>query len=537
MDKMHEHHQMEMPPHSGMEGHSTMKMPMVETASGEPVHVMPGIPLWMAITGIVLIILLTHLLLARKKTGSEGRATFNFDLFRFKPLRRLVQKSYFPLLAQSLSVFLFLLVLAAGLFGNQRSNIAPVLTWTWWWVLLIFMVLGFGKIFCTICPWEAISSMVTSLSLKSRVKKLGFEYRWPKWARNIFPAIIFFIVLTWFELGHDVTRSGPATATLGLVMLGMAVFSAIYFERRAFCRYGCLVGRISGLYALFSPIELRARSAQICSSCTTKDCYKGNEEHTGCPTFLFPSKLQENTYCTLCTECVRSCPHENIGINLRPLAADLFDKVKFQWDESILAVVLLALTSFHGVTMTPVWRHLNDLLRVETGLGPTICFTFLMALMLLLPLLIFWAGAKAARGLTLEAGVSTSDIFKAFTYSLIPIALFYHLAHNSMHFFREAQNLLPILSDPFGYGWNLFGTASKSYGPLLSMQTIWYLQLAFILIGHLYGVLIADRVARVLFKNSRHIFKSLIPLLITMILYSAFSVWLIAQPMEMRTGM
>ncbi len=519
--------------HEGM----AMDMSMAETAAGEAPHVMPGIPLWMAITGIVLIIALSHLLLLRKKNPALERDFWKFDLLRFKPLQHLVEKSYFPLLAQSLSVFLFLLILAAGLFGNPRNNIAPALTWTWWWALLIFMVLGFGKIFCTICPWEAISTMVTSLSLKSRVKKLGYEYRWPKWARNIFPAIIFFIVLTWFELGNDITRSGTATATLGLVMVGMAVISAIYFERRAFCRYGCLVGRISGLYALFSPLELRARSAEICASCTTKDCYKGNEVHTGCPTFLFPSKLQENTYCTLCTECVRSCPHENIGINLRPLAADLFGKVKFQWDESILAVVLLALTSFHGVTMTPMWRHLNDLLRVETSLGPTLCFTILMALMLLLPLLIFWYGAKAASALTRDAGVTTADIFKAFTYSLIPLALFYHLAHNSMHFFREAQNLLPVLSDPFGYGWNLFGTAHKEYGPLLSMRAIWYMQLAFILIGHLYGVLIADRIARTLFNNTRDVFRSLIPLLLTMILYSAFSIWLIAQPMEMRTGM
>jgi hypothetical protein len=33
------------------------------------------------------------------------------------------------------------------------------------------------------------------------------------------------------------------------------------------------------------------------------------------------------------------------------------------------------------------------------------------------------------------------------------------------------------------------------------------------------------------------VWKSLIPLLVTMILYSSFSMWLIAQPMEMRTGM
>jgi hypothetical protein len=453
-----------------------------------------------------------------------------------------------------------------------------------------------------ICPWEAISSLVTSLSLKSRIKAVGFEKPWPRWARHIYPALIFFIILTWFELGNDVTHSASMTAILALVMLAMAVLTAIFFERRAFCRNACLVGRITGLYSLFSPVELRAQSADICAGCTTKDCYRGNEKATGCPTKLFPGNLHENTYCTLCTECIRACPHDNIGLQLRPPAADLFHKGRFQWDEALLAIVLLALTSFHGFTMTPLWARLNNLLRVETGLGPTSIFTLLMLLMLIAPVVLFWAGAGLAhrftgghsssthvraRGRILPQGnskgflpfnftfllpqtgiatiqgnavapapitlskvlrtqvsastpaepVSVATIFKAFAYSLIPVALFYHLAHNCMHFFLEAGRLIPLLSDPMGWGWNLFGTAGKIYGPLLPLETIWMLQILFIVVGHVYGVLIADRVAKRLFHHPRRVALSLIPLLCTMVLYSSFSVWLIAQPMEMRTGM
>jgi hypothetical protein len=58
-----------------------------------------------------------------------------------------------------------------------------------------------------------------------------------------------------------------------------------------------------------------------------------------------------------------------------------------------------------------------------------------------------------------------------------------------------------------------------------------------IVVGHIYGVLIATRVAQRLFAGRRQRVLSLIPLLITMVFYSSFSVWLIAQPMEMRTGM
>jgi polyferredoxin len=495
-----------------------------------------GIPMWMAVVSVVLIIFTSHFLVATWPAMTAGRSYRSWNLLGYKPFNRLVKRSWFPLLMQSVAIVLFLLVISAGLFGNQKTNIAPVLTWTWWWALLIFLVLGFGQAFCMICPWEGISSLVTSLSLKSRVKRLHYDFKWPKWARNIYPAIALFIVLTWFELGRNITHSPSLTAILALCMVGMAVLMAMFFEKRAFCRHVCLVGRITGIYSLFSPVELRPQSVEVCKDCHTKDCYRGNAVATGCPTNLFPGHLTENTYCTLCTECVRACPHDNIGINLRPAATDLFHKDRFQTDEAALAIVLLALTSFHGLTMTPLWTSANNLLRVETGFGPTMIFSLLMLLMLVAPILLFWAGAKVAERLTLGAGVSAFKIFKAFAYSLIPIALFYHLAHNCMHFFLEGGGLIPLLSDPFGWGWNLFGTATKTYGPLLSLQTIWWLQMFCIVIGHVYGVLIADRVAKRLFHESGMTLRSLIPLLFTMILYSCFSVWLISQPMDMRTS-
>jgi len=169
--------------------------------------------------------------------------------------------------------------------------------------------------------------------------------------------------------------------------------------------------------------------------------------------------------------------------------------------------------------------------------NPLFRFVYYVYFLILLPILLFWIGAATARMLAGDPSIRTANIFKAFAYSLIPIALFYHLAHNCMHFFMEGQVIIPHLSDPFGWGWNLFGTAGKNYPPFLSLTTIWWLQVIFVVIGHLYGVVLADRYARTLFKNKRAIFLSLIPLLITMILYSAFSMWLIMQPMDMRSGM
>ncbi len=523
--------------HSGTHEGSYSTGPGALGVEPEQWHQMDGIPTWLAITGVVLIIVTSHLLVARRNVIPSYGSRRRFDILGISFLKRLVKKSYFPILAQSFSLIIFSGIIIAGLIGSPRSNIAPVLTWTWWWVLLIFFVLGFGTLFCAICPWEAISTLVTSLSLSSRRKKIGFEKTFPKFARNTYPAILLFVFLTWFELGFDVTRSPVKTAVMGLIFTAAAITCALIYEKRAFCRYVCLVGRIQGLYALFSPVELRPVNHDVCRSCSGKECHKGDATHTGCPTNLFPGNLFENTYCTMCTECVRSCPHDNIGINLRPPAADLIQKTRFKWDEAILAIVLLALTSFHGMTMTPWWNRINDLIRADTGLGPVPVFSGLMALMLILPVVLFAAAANVSCKLVPGAGIPPGKIFRAFAYAVIPVALFYHLAHNGMHFFMEAQHILPLLSDPFGWGWDVFGTAHRRYAPLLSLPTIWYLQIMLIVVGHIYGVIVADRIARRLFDGRTQVIRGLAPLIVTMILYSGFSVWLIAQPMTMRSGM
>jgi polyferredoxin len=503
-------------------------------ASG--VHTMAGIPPYLAAGGLVLIILVSHFILSRR-WSPRPKTSWRFNLFGLPGVESLVRRPAFPMAMQRFSIFLFVLVLATGFFGSQRVNIGPVLTWTWWWALLIFFVLFLGKAFCTICPWEGISSIVSSVSLSSRIKALGFELRWPRKFRNIYPAMLLFILLTWFELGMDITRSPMLTAVMGLAFVSLAVITALVFERRAFCRYLCLVGRIQGIYALFSPVELRPHSTEVCRTCAGKECYRGSETAVGCPTSLFPGALKENTYCTLCTECVRSCPEDNIRLNLRPFASDLLQKSRFRSDEAVLAVVLLALTSFHGLTMTPDWTRMTGVLRADLGLGAVPVFTLLMTLMILAPIVMFWGAAWLSRRIGSVDGISVGKTFKLFAYSVIPIALFYHLAHNSMHFFMEAQHIVPLLSDPFGWGWDLFGTAGRRYPPLTTLKTIWWIQISLIVAGHFFGVLVADRMAMRLYPDRGAAVRSLVPLIVTMILYSSFSVWLIAQPMEMRSGM
>ena len=62
------------------------------------------------------------------------------------------------------------------------------------------------------------------------------------------------------------------------------------------------------------------------------------------------------TMCTMCTECVKSCDRQNVALNLRPLAHDLSGTTATRPDEAWMCVILLALTLFHGFSMTTAWE-------------------------------------------------------------------------------------------------------------------------------------------------------------------------------------
>ena len=461
------------------------------------------------------------------------------DLLQYRWLHRLLASSFFRFVLRSLLVVVFLLIIAAGLFGNQlpAKNIAPLLTWTIWWGGLIWLVAYLGKIWCYVCPWDALSEWAEGLKLWGRRRAgLSLELKWPRWARNIWPATLLFVGLTWIELGFGVTMKPRATAWLGLLILGLTFVCLFVFERKSFCRYGCLVGRISGLYALFSPLELRARDRDVCARCRTHSCYKGNDKGEACPTFEFPARMEQNTYCILCMECLKTCEADNIALRLRPWGEDLNAFGKPRADEAYLALVLLSLTGFHGLTMTAAWRDVTGWIGSLLGLGETAAFSLGMAAIMVAPVLLYGALVAISRGLSGVATTSYRDYFIRYAYALLPIALFYHLAHNSEHLLMEGQKVLALLSDPFGQEWDLFRTAGLSLQPVVNLPTLWGLQVCFVAIGHVFSLWAARRAAGALFSDPRAAFRSQVPMLLAMILFSLLSLWLLKQPMEMRTS-
>ena len=73
-------------------------------------------------------------------------------------------------------------------------------------------------------------------------------------------------------------------------------------------------------------------------------------------------------------------------------------------------------------------------------------------------LLVYWAFSLAMASAS-GSVVSAQILARLFVFSLVPIALAYHLAHFLSFLLIQGQLIIPLASDPFGYGWNLLDTA------------------------------------------------------------------------------
>lgn len=493
---------------------------------GRVVMLMSGIPGWMFGLAIGAVVLLSFVVVEGR--GLSAPSGWRFNLSGGRAVHRLLRKPWFQLAFQVPFAAMFLFTLYAGLFGSYTTNIAPVLVWTIWWAALIFAVAVFGNAWCFVCPWDAIARPFHRFSMGRAL---------PGWMNNLWPAILLFVVLTWAELGWGVTNDPRKTALLGVVMVAGAVAYALLFRGRPFCETTCLVGRVSGMYSLFSPVEIRPRDIRVCKVCKTRDC------KDACPMDLDLGELQENQYCTQCTDCFTACPSLAPAVNVRPPAADLAIERVGRMDEAWLALVLLALTAFHGLSMTPVWQTYEPgetdivwTLQGWFGVGETAAFTVGMAMVMAVPIAAYALTTAAARALVRDTAVSFRDLFVAYAYSVLPVALFYHLAHNAMHLFMEGQDIVPVLSDPMGRGWDLFGTAGMHLDALVGQGPTWVVQVLLVVTGHLFGVVVSHRISRKLFPEKRHAVLSLLPMLVMMVLLSVGGLWLMHLDMNMRMG-
>src|SRR5574342_296138 len=282
----------------------------------------------------------------------------------------------------------YLFAILAGLIGTPvgSHNFSIVFVWIAWWAILILVAVPFfGRGWCAVCPIPVPGEWLQrgAVLAPPEKKPKWLNRRWPRALRNIWLQNISFLLLALFS---SVLLTTPnITGIVLAVMLFAAIGLSTIFERRAFCRYLCPVGGFIGLYSQTAPIELRIKEKQVCVTCDGKPCYNGSTNGYGCPWDVFPGGLTKNTYCGLCMECIRTCPHDNIAINLRSFSADLVVP-STRIDEAFKAFIMLGSAMIYAGVLLGPWGALKDAAyNVGTSAWSVYAVVFLTIIFVLLP--------------------------------------------------------------------------------------------------------------------------------------------------------
>jgi polyferredoxin len=420
-----------------------------------------------------------------------------------------------------LAVFIVMLVgyvfaILAGLVGTPvgSHNFSIVFVWIAWWAILILVAVPFfGRGWCAVCPiplpgeWLQRGAVLAPPDKKPKWLNL----RWPRALRNIWLQNISFLLLALFS---SVLLTTPnITGIVLAAMLFAAIGLSTIFERRAFCRYLCPVGGFIGLYSQTAPIELRIKDKQVCGNCVGKPCYNGSAAGYGCPWDVFPGGLTKNTYCGLCLECIRTCPHDNIGVNVRPFSADLA-KPSTRIDEAFKAFIMLGSAMIYAGVLLGPWGALKDAAyNVGTSAWFIYALTFLSIIFVILP------GFFTLGILPIKSNKPLRQRFAALSTALIPLGLMFWVAFSLSFVLTNASYILASLSDPLGLGWNLFGTASTGWQPMLTFILAPAQTLA--LVG---GLIWSARTAQ---KAANEIRTSSIPVIVYSLIATAMMLWLL----------
>ena len=181
---------------------------------------------------------------------------------------------------------------------------------------------------------------------------------------------------------------------------------------------------------------------------------------------------------------------------------------------TVFVLLMLSTVTFDGFKETPQWTallqwgalepSLSSLRLTLHDLGIDFFAVFATVVLLLFPLFFFlvymatcFVAEEIARGVRTQ-----QDTSGLFIYSLVPIAIAYHLAHYLSYLLVSGQFIIPLISDPFGYGWNLFGTANfRTNIGIVGAKFIWYVAVVAIVVGHVFAVAVAHFVALKTFKS------------------------------------
>ncbi len=455
------------------------------------------VPLYLYVTGAGLAVALSFAAIGYflRGRGHGGYPTFN--LFQLRA-GRLLAHPVLLLAVKTASVALFLLTVAAGALGSQApiENLAPTMVWILWWVGIAYVSALLGNVWALINPLKIIFDWADALYRRLNPgDRLSLGLSYPK-KLGVWPAFILFFIFAWIELVYPNSPT-PRNIAFCIVAYSMVTWTGmVIYGKEVWLSKGEAFSVVFGLLARFAPSEVRVQATDA-------------------------------------DETSRQ-------LNIRPFGAGLLRDQAASPSMLALVVLLLSTVTFDGFTATPVWVDIvSALLPMFDFLGANRVTGVETLGLLVFPalfLLVYWAFSLAMASAS-GSVVPAQMLARLFVFSLVPIALAYHLAHFLSFLLIQGQLIIPLASDPFGYGWDLLGTAEFSPNiAIVGARFAWITSVISIVAGHVIAVYVAHVVALKRLPNRAAALRSQYPMLVLMVGYTMVSLWILAQPITEFRG-
>jgi hypothetical protein len=375
---------------------------------------------------------------------------------------------------------LFAAVVYAGFAGQQEAtaNILPTWIYVIFWVGLAFASFLFGDVFRAFNPWRAVARGAARV-LPARSEPLPY----PAWLGR-WPAVLGIFGFAWLELVYE-NKDVPRTLAILAVgyavvqLVGMSLYGIEVWESRAdaFSVYFGLLARLAPVRWADGRVHLRAPFVGAA------------------------------------------------GLEAAPGTVALL-------------AAMIGSTSFDGFSNGAVWVGTNGLFSklqsLFTGAGlPVNTASELASTIGLLGMIGVIAGLYrlGILGMRSIGGKrSARELSVLFVHSLVPISAAYVVAHYFSFLAYQGQALGYLASDPLGTGANLFGTANTTidYGVVAS-NTIWYVQVAALVIGHVAGLMLAHERALIVYRRPSEATRSQYWMLAVMVGFTSLGLWILSS--------
>jgi ferredoxin len=348
------------------------------------------------------------------------------------------------------------------------------------------------------------------------------------------------VTIFWLYEWLDLWASPSLTALLAIAYFAVAFVLEAIFNESPFCKYVCPLGAFNFVLSTGSPLQITARDVAVCRECEGKECVKGSQTVPGCGTELYVPTIRSNMDCTLCLDCTRACPFDNVALIPRSPFIELIQGHATRgWDHALLMISLTFMGMVNAFGMVAPISIVQGRLSQLYGIRSE-------AIQLLI---LFGMGMFGFPCLTLVSGAWMSTRIKskhqlrslkriAFQYapSFLPLGFGIWLAHYGFHLAVGGLAVIPALQATLlnsGIQW-LGNTPRWDLSYLLPITWIFPLQITVVLVGFFASLYVSARISLASNSDPMDAFMEMLPWLILLLILTILSLYLFNLPMEMR---